>query len=54
MKQLILVILTLALSACGVSSGTSDLKQFVDDVMSQPRGVVQPLLVFELYGAFSY
>jgi type IV pilus assembly protein PilP len=54
MKQLILVILTLALSACGVSSGTSDLKQFVDDVMSQPRGVVQPLPVFEPYEAFSY
>ena len=54
MKQLILVILTLALSACGVSSGTSDLKQFVDDVMSQPRGVVEPLPVFEPYEAFSY
>ena len=54
MKQLILVILTLTLSACGVSSGTSDLKQFVDDVMSQPRGVVEPLPVFEPYEAFSY
>ena len=54
MKKLILVILTSAISACGVSSGTSDLKQFVDDVMSQPRGVVEPLPVFEPYEAFSY
>jgi type IV pilus assembly protein PilP len=54
MKKLILLMLTSTLAACGVSSGTGDLKQFVDGVMSQPRGVVEPLPVFEPYEAFSY
>lgn len=42
------------MTACGVTSGTADLKQFVDGVMSQPRGVIEPLPVFEPYEAFSY
>ncbi len=54
MKILILLMLTSVLSACGFSSGTGDLKQFVDGVMSQPRGVIEPLPVFEPYEAFSY
>lgn len=54
MKKLVLLGLSLSLTACGVSSGTSDLRQFVDGVMSQPRGVIEPLPVFEPYEAFSY
>ena len=54
MKILVLLMLTSILSACGFSSGTSDLKQFVDGVMTQPRGVIEPLPVFEPYEAFSY
>jgi type IV pilus assembly protein PilP len=54
MKILVLLMLTSVLSGCGFSSGTSDLKQFVDGVMSQPRGVIEPLPVFEPYEAFSY
>ena len=55
MKKLsLLLLLTSFLAGCGVSSGTADLKQFVDDVMSQPRGVIEPLPVFEPYEAFSY
>jgi len=54
MKYLSLSLLTLLLTACGVTSGTADLKQFVDGVMSQPRGVIEPLPVFEPYEAFSY
>lgn len=54
MKKLTLIIMAVALSGCGVSSGTADLKKFVDDVMGQPRGVIDPLPVFEPYEAFSY
>jgi type IV pilus assembly protein PilP len=54
MKKIILLMLTSTLAACGVSSGTADLKQFVDEVMSKPRGVIEPLPVFEPYEAFSY
>jgi type IV pilus assembly protein PilP len=54
MRRLSLLLLTTLLTACGVTSGTADLKQFVDDVMSQPRGVIEPLPVFEPYEAFSY
>jgi type IV pilus assembly protein PilP len=54
MEKLSLLILASLLTACGVSSGTTDLKQFVDGVMSQPRGVIEPLPVFEPYEAFSY
>ena len=56
MKKLSLLLLLLPsfLTGCGVSSGTADLKQFVGDVMSQPRGVIEPLPVFEPYEAFSY
>jgi type IV pilus assembly protein PilP len=54
MKRLTLLLLFSLLASCGVTSGTSDLKIFVDDVMSQPRGVIEPLPVFEPYEAFSY
>lgn len=54
MKKISLGMMLLALYGCGVSSQTSDLKQFVDGVMSQPRGVIEPLPVFEPYEAFSY
>jgi type IV pilus assembly protein PilP len=54
MNKLTLLLLSSLLTACGVTSGTADLKQFVDDVMSQPRGIIEPLPVFEPYEAFSY
>lgn len=54
MKKLTLIIVAATLSGCGVSSGTADLKEFVDDVINQPRGVIDPLPVFEPYEAFSY
>ena len=54
MKKISLLLFSLLLTACGVTSGTADLKQFVDGVMSRPRGVIEPLPVFEPYEAFSY
>jgi type IV pilus assembly protein PilP len=54
MNKLTLLLLSSLLTACGVTSGTADLKQFVDNVMSQPRGIIEPLPVFESYEAFSY
>ena len=54
MKKIILLMLISLLAACGFPSGTTDLKQFVDEIMSQPRGVIEPLPVFEPYEAFSY
>jgi type IV pilus assembly protein PilP len=53
-RKITLLLLTSLMTACGVTSGTADLKQFVDGVMSQPRGVIEPLPVFEPYEAFSY
>jgi len=53
-KKITLLLLTSLITACGVTSGTADLKQFVDGVMGQPRGVIEPLPVFEPYEAFSY
>jgi len=54
MNKLSLLLFSTLLTGCGVTSGTADLKEFVDYVMSQPRGVIQPLPVFEPYEAFSY
>jgi type IV pilus assembly protein PilP len=54
MKKLYLLLFSSLLTACGVTSGTADLNQFVDSVMSQPRGSIEPLPVFEPYEAFSY
>ncbi|MGK0248204.1 MAG: type IV pilus assembly protein PilP [Oleispira sp.] len=54
MKKLTLFLFSSLLTACGVTSGTADLKEFVDDVMSQPRGVIEPLPAFEPYESFSY
>lgn len=54
MKKLTPIIMAAFMSGCGVSSGTADLKEFVDEVMGQPRGVIEPLPVFEPYEAFSY
>ena len=54
MEKVILLMLISLLAACGVPSGTTDLKQFVDEIMNQPRGVIEPLPVFEPYEAFSY
>ena len=54
MKKISLLLSGFLLTACGVSSNTNDLKQFIDGVMSQPRGVIEPLPVFEPYEAFSY
>lgn len=54
MNKLSLFFIVLALTGCGGSNGTSDLKRYVDDVLSQPTSDIEPLPVFDAYEAFSY
>lgn len=54
MMKVILIALLVLLSGCSSSSDTSDLKAFVDDVLSQPRGRIKPIPVFKPYEAFNY
>ena len=44
----------LALTGCTESADTSDLKQFVNKVMSTPRGRVEPIPEFKPYEFFNY
>ena len=52
--SLSVILLTAALSGCSQSTDTSDLKQFVDRVLSTPRGRIDPIPVFKPYELFSY
>ena len=54
MKVALVMLVASLIVGCGVNNNTRDLRGFVDDVMSQPRGYVEPLPVFEPYQAFSY
>lgn len=52
--RLLLLASVMALSGCITSSDTSDLKQFVDSVLSQPRGRIEPIPVFKPHEFFNY
>lgn len=52
--SLSVILLTAALSGCSQNADTSDLKQFVDRVLSTPRGRIDPIPVFKPYELFSY
>lgn len=52
--RLLLSVAVIALSGCSSSSDTSDLKQFVDDALSKPRGRIEPIPVFKPYEFFNY
>ena len=55
MKQYILLcLIAVSLTGCSGSKDTKDLRKFVNDVLAQPRGVIDPLPVFEPYEAFTY
>jgi len=41
-------------SGCSPSGNVNDLKKYVDDVSSKPRGRVEPIPEFKPYEAFSY
>ena len=49
-----LILTSVLLSGCSRSADTSDLKQFVDRVLSTPRGRIDPIPVFKPYELFSY
>lgn len=55
MKRMLFALLpVLMLAGCSGSSDTSDLKRFMDDTLSKPRGRVEPIPVFKPYEFFSY
>ena len=54
MKKLSLIIPLVLLTGCGVSSGTADLQKYIDDIMGQPRGTIDPLPEFKSYESFTY
>lgn len=51
---LALVLTSGLLVGCSSSADTQDLKQFVDDTLSKPRGRIEPIPVFKPYEFFSY
>ena len=55
MKAFLLAI-PMALTLVGCSSGqnTADLKSFVQETLNKPRGVIDPIPVFQPYEYFSY
>ena len=56
MNKLLLITLLLGpvLSGCSPSASTTDLQSFVDNVLSKPRGRVEPIPSFKTYEFFSY
>ena len=54
MKVIIALLLVASISGCSSGSDISDLKRFVDDVLSQPRGRIKPIPVFKPYEFFNY
>jgi len=55
MKRILLTFLpAVFMVGCFSSTDTSDLKRFMDDTLSKPRGRVEPIPVFKPYEFFSY
>lgn len=53
MKKLV-VVLAILLSACTEKSQHADLQKFIDNVISKPRGVIEPIPEFTTYRFFRY
>lgn len=54
MRKALLLMPLLLLAGCSADSDTADLRRFVDDTMSKPRGRIEPIPVFKPYEFFSY
>ncbi|MDK2776893.1 MAG: pilus assembly protein PilP [Pseudomonadota bacterium] len=54
MKPLILLTAALLIAGCSGNEGTADIKRFMDDTQSKPRGRIEPIPVFKPYEFFSY
>lgn len=52
--RLLIVLAAFSIAGCTSSSDTSDLKLFVDDALSKPRGRIEPIPVFKPYEFFNY
>ena len=49
-----IVLISLLLTGCSSGSGVQDLHAFTDNIMSKPRGRIEPLPEFQPYSAFVY
>lgn len=54
MRKLALSLFVIALVGCSGNDGTSDLRVYVNEVLAKPRGIIEPLPVFDPYEAFTY
>lgn len=54
MRSFALLILAFAMAGCSSSADTDDLRRFVDDTLSKPRGRIEPIPVFKPYESFNY
>lgn len=50
----VLILLSVLAVGCGKSANTSDLKNYVDGVLSTPNGQIEPIPTFKPYELFSY
>jgi type IV pilus assembly protein PilP len=53
-KVFLVALLCLALVGCGGSGSHTDLKEYIDQTMQQPKGQIDPLPPFTPYKSFSY
>src|SRR5690606_22237954 len=48
------VLLALSISGCGVGGDFDDLRAYMDEVRTRPKGSIEPLPKFQPYEAFTY
>lgn len=53
-SRIVLLFLTVGLSACGASGNFDDLQFYMDEVRARPKGSIEPLPKFQPYESFTY